>query len=1471
MIEKCSIGNMSYNIQNITLIILILILIIVIIYYLKNSSAKHNELIEKYTTPTTTDANVNNTTSYTQHYSLANSLKTSQFPTSEAVVTLRPCQVHFNNTFDDSGTGTHKYFYEDGWQEIETLKETSTSTANRIPNKIISAYNETNKDDVINGKGIFTNYSEQSKCFKNISGTDNKYRYQGNNLINYITSNHVELKLSENGMPQQYMQMAFNLLPANSSTYYNNLKESICSLRYAETVTDLSGDLVRLTLDNNNIITDIDGVTVNATNNHIFNINDAFTISSLITSVNSGTYRYNEGLQLYQYVTTNSASSGLITTINLYKFDRNLLCDKTSGTTTYQDIKTYRKLSDAKIDVSQLINFNLPPTNTIRNTGLPSAYKDYYIGGSKINITTGDFTKDTLTTNINRIIDNELVDINRVTNRDIDTKKNEKTNLEKTRDDFVGANNTKQIFINNAIIKTNYDNAALKYNLLLNTQYYNLKLNEVKYFNESIDPNNANIQIISTNEPTFKELLSAGEKEVYETLKFTHSEKDENQTYYNYNFQQETICDILIVGGGGAGGNSMGGGGGAGGVVYTINQTLQAGNYTIGVGKGGIGKIIPEGTGQGTYDSRDQNGQDSFIQLNGIDVSMSMGGANQLLRGYGGGGGGVYHNPRTAPGFNGGSGGGCSETNDNGFAINTAGSATQGNTLWDGARYVAGGKAGRQNTTTTNDYQGGGGGGAGNINSTDATNGTDGVAINITGNSVIYAAGGGSSQYQFNLNTTNKGLGGSNGVGGNGRIRGSDSQGYLREATSGTDGTGSGGGGGSYVQEPDLPSGSGGSGIVIIRYKNVAKMQINNASKKITFKNERSFIHIYKKDTELILNSLTMADILVVGGGGGGGSRHGGGGGGGSVIYLTNQRLDMGTYKIMVGIGGGGGAENADQGYKGGDSSISLGTTTKYLAKGGGGGYFWYTYTNGNGGSGGGGGAERGSAVDTNIPSGTYGTSGCIAAGGGPPHTWAGGGGGGASTTERCTNGSGNVAQAGNGGNGLQISISGEPKYYGGGGGGGTYDHPDNKAGNGGLGGGGNGSKGYVNASNGLPNTGGGGGGGGFSSNNGRGGYGGSGIVIIKYNNTNIKSYIMRVSVRTYFTIIGGGITKTLFLHGAYKIIITATTSTLMKYTTNIPGITTLDIVGAINGELTFNSNEIDIIYDLFKSINEINNTDYQTIPSTVANIYTGINAIPYNNTKYNRYKISTNISKIYKTTRVVSGVNIDDVNFNIEIYSNTGVLINSDNYSIRYKYSQTVLSSDVIIPLDIYLTIKPIDGAYAYNSFIIKTHSRRANGTNETEIYAFIGNGTGASGSVSINNFNNINNFTTSLTEQDVWDIVAKQGEINVLNAAVVNLNNIASKCSNNQTTTTKICDVNTLIAIKGAINGATETASSPSFKDNISISSSGLFPTSQVLNYSITDYISYESSTQRAPANRITTFNILDSASKYIYFAIP
>jgi len=289
-----------------------------------------------------------------------------------------------------------------------------------------------------------------------------------------------------------------------------------------------------------------------------------------------------------------------------------------------------------------------------------------------------------------------------------------------------------------------------------------------------------------------------------------------SQTKYTLNVLEDTTCDILVVGGGGAGGNSMGGGGGAGGVVYTINQTLNAGTYTIGVGKGGLGISLAQdyGTGQGTIGA-DQDGKDSFIKdTNGNYVSLNMGGTNQNLRAYGGGGGGIYFNPVYVNGRDGGSGGGCSESNNNNWVVNTAGSALQGNTYWNGITYVAGGKSGRQNTTQYQDYNAGGGGGAGS-NGNVYKDGNNGVSINITGSQKYYAAGGGAGQYSINY-STNEGIGGS-GIGGNGRIYSGTS--YLREATSGTNGTGSGGGGGSYTQDPDNPAGSGGSGIVIIRYK----------------------------------------------------------------------------------------------------------------------------------------------------------------------------------------------------------------------------------------------------------------------------------------------------------------------------------------------------------------------------------------------------------------------------------------------------------------------------------------------------------------------------------------------------------------------------------------------------------------------------------------------------------------------------
>ena len=67
-------------------------------------------------------------------------------------------------------------------------------------------------------------------------------------------------------------------------------------------------------------------------------------------------------------------------------------------------------------------------------------------------------------------------------------------------------------------------------------------------------------------------------------------------------------CDILMIGGGGAG---YSGGGGAGACIVAINQTLPAGSCVVYVGAGG--PILT-------------NGEDSFIQIGGVDRYRATGG-----------------------------------------------------------------------------------------------------------------------------------------------------------------------------------------------------------------------------------------------------------------------------------------------------------------------------------------------------------------------------------------------------------------------------------------------------------------------------------------------------------------------------------------------------------------------------------------------------------------------------------------------------------------------------------------------------------------------------------------------------------------------------------------------------------------------------------------------------------------------------
>ena len=325
-------------------------------------------------------------------------------------------------------------------------------------------------------------------------------------------------------------------------------------------------------------------------------------------------------------------------------------------------------------------------------------------------------------------------------------------------------------------------------------------------------------------------------------VKFTYKGDDmedatvSGMSKYYFKTTNNLNVDILIVGGGGAGGDAYGGGGGAGGVVYIKNKLLLAGNYVVYVGNGGTGLSSGLTNNYGSRGQR-QSGADSSLKKINYDntesqipfeingVPFAIGSTQYYLIGKGGGAGGTY-SVNANNGTNGGSSGGSSGSigiNAN-YVQNGIGTATPKST---GSDYIYGGNQGRQNPSlyTANLIVGGGGGGIGSENN-DTTCGNNGIAIDISGISQIYAAGGGAGIHASAITNDDlnlKGLGGSVGIGGNGRVYNGTI--YSRSATNGQANTGSGGGGSAYQIGTDTASyenaGSGGSGVVIIRYRPV--------------------------------------------------------------------------------------------------------------------------------------------------------------------------------------------------------------------------------------------------------------------------------------------------------------------------------------------------------------------------------------------------------------------------------------------------------------------------------------------------------------------------------------------------------------------------------------------------------------------------------------------------------------------------
>ena len=261
---------------------------------------------------------------------------------------------------------------------------------------------------------------------------------------------------------------------------------------------------------------------------------------------------------------------------------------------------------------------------------------------------------------------------------------------------------------------------------------------------------------------------------------------------------------VLAVGGGGAGGCGTGGGGGAGGMVEMTNYPV------------GEGDVIPVVVGQGGGSIVSGNGYNVNNAIWGNPINGTPSKFGQI-EAYGGGGGawsnGSPYGPYGQVGLPGGSGGGGNSYHP---SSNGSGSGLQ-SSFYEGigqSYYYLGGNPG---STPGQPNSGGGGGGAGAAGSggpgpSIGGQGGIGKASSITGTAVYYAGGGG---------------GGAGSTGGPAQPQGGGGPGATSAtpvasapALNGVNGLG-GGGGGAWNHNSDgvtHQGGSGGSGIVIIRY-----------------------------------------------------------------------------------------------------------------------------------------------------------------------------------------------------------------------------------------------------------------------------------------------------------------------------------------------------------------------------------------------------------------------------------------------------------------------------------------------------------------------------------------------------------------------------------------------------------------------------------------------------------------------------
>ena len=397
---------------------------------------------------------------------------------------------------------------------------------------------------------------------------------------------------------------------------------------------------------------------------------------------------------------------------------------------------------------------------------------------------------------------------------------------------------------------------------------------------------------------------------------------------------------LLVVGGGGAAAGPYSAGGGGGGIAHGPSVPIGPGTYPVVVGTGGVETSSAQGNAQSP-------GGNSSITLP-VGTITGLGGGTGTQDAYQTGP--AQYNP-----------GGCGGGNaDDPGASGDATQPLQPNFGVGINHYGNPGFSPPSNNAPGNTADGGGGGGAGTgggPNHTDSKTGGDGASFTGFPASVLAPAipSPALPGWQPAVGPTGLFGGGGNGARGPGS-RPPGGGGAM--GGNGVNYTGGGGGG----NHNNGPRGSGGDGIVAIKYDVVLGPNTPASGGDINAQpgGDGYVYHLFYQPGSLTVpTNITGAEILVVAPGGGGAQGNGssGGGGAGGAVHVTGHTLVAGTYTMDVPAGGAGGPEsppNPSNGSTGQNASMTSPAPFSIIALGGGGGHCWGQVGNGNGGSGGG-------------------------------------------------------------------------------------------------------------------------------------------------------------------------------------------------------------------------------------------------------------------------------------------------------------------------------------------------------------------------------------------------------------------------------------------------------------------------------------------------------------------------------------